>query len=409
MPGMTTKSARQPKGIPVGGQFAATAHDESAIALPAPPRALPELEPYGEIPAPLDGQTLETGEPAAATFEDSYRAFFAPLDEHEADHGPYTAPTPLSEGEILNLAGIGDVNLGRHRGTYLERDENTGEPVIVVHTRNGGGNRECYQDDCDGQCTGCVQTDAIPALPTYLRDEDDDGDSTYANNYFRAVDPAAGLAALEAQEKRETLQRLQYFRDAIASGKQPPWAVLSPVRGQDQRQKVYAELNEKRRGAAQNAQSRRTAEAVFAALENETAMPDTKMWRVPNEYYSYNTAMKYRDVHDSEAREARQAADALAAEMKLPLPPATAALVEREFVKLDTDAAKHEQEAAEHRAKIEFAGGVMRSWAWTLKELSDKADNSVEAAEAKLKDFDWSESFPGEVKDCPPRPLSAGS
>lgn len=159
---MTTNTARQPKGVPVGGQFAATAHNESDLTLAAPAPALPELEPYGEIPAPLDGQTLETGEPAAATFEDSYRAYFRPLDEHEAVHGPYTTQPSMSEGEILDLAGIRNENLGRHRGTYLERDEGTGEPVIVVHTRNGGGNRECWQDDCDGQCTGCIQTDAIP-------------------------------------------------------------------------------------------------------------------------------------------------------------------------------------------------------------------------------------------------------
>lgn len=402
----TRQHSRQPKGVPTGGQFAATAHEESALTLTPPAPSLPGLEPYGKIPAPLAGQTLETGEPAAATFEDSYRAFFTPLDEHEAVHGPYTAPTPLSEGEILDLAGIGDVNLGRHRGTYLERDEHTGEPVIVVHTRNGGGNRECWQDDCDGQCTGCIQTNVIPALPTYLRDEDDEGDSTYANNYFRPLDPTAGLAALEARERNEKLSRLLYFREAITAGKQPPWAVLSPVRGQEDRQKVYAELNKKRQEANQNAQSRRTAEAVFAALENETPMPQTNLWRIPNEYYSYNTALKYRDQHNTEAREARQAADTLAAEMKQPLPPATKALVEREFTKLDNDASKHEQQAAENRATIESAGGVMRTWARTLKELADKADTSVEAAEATLKDFDWAASYPGDAADCPPRPVT---
>jgi hypothetical protein len=398
---------RQPRGIPVGGQFAATAHNEPDLTLAGPPRVLTELEPYGEIPAPLDGQTLETGEPAAATFEDSYREYFRPLDEHEEAHGPYTVQSSMSEGEILDLAGIGDVNLGRHRGTYLERDENTGEPVIVVHTRNGGGNRECWQDDCDGQCTGCIQTDAIPALPTYLRDADDEGDSTYANNYFRAVDPAAGLAALEAEERKQTLNKLIYYREAIASGKQPPWAVLSPVRGQQERQRVYAELNEKRRGASQCAQGRRTAEAVFAALENETPLPQTSLWRIPSEYYSYNTALKYRDQHDTEAREARQAADTLAAEMEQPLPPATAALVEREFAKLDEDATRHEQEAAENRQKIEFSGGVMRTWAWTLKEQADKADTAETAAEAKLKDFDWSANYPGHAADCPRRPAQA--
>lgn len=38
---MTTSSARQPKGIPVGGQFAATTQSESSVVLPATGKAAP--------------------------------------------------------------------------------------------------------------------------------------------------------------------------------------------------------------------------------------------------------------------------------------------------------------------------------------------------------------------------------
>lgn len=39
---MTTNSARQPKGIPVGGQFAATAHSEAEVSLSAPETKKPK-------------------------------------------------------------------------------------------------------------------------------------------------------------------------------------------------------------------------------------------------------------------------------------------------------------------------------------------------------------------------------
>ncbi|ACL42164.1 hypothetical protein Achl_4213 (plasmid) [Pseudarthrobacter chlorophenolicus A6] len=401
---MSIDRTRQPKGVPVGGQFAATAHNESGVTLAAPRSSISELAAYGEIPAPLEHQTMADGSPAEASFEESYRAFFRPLDDHEAVHGPYEPDPSLSEGEILELAGIADANLGRHHGTYLERDEDSGDPVIVVHTRNGGGNRECYSDPCDGTCTGCIQTDAIPALPTYLRDTDDEDDRTYANNYFRPLDAAAGLAALEAQERRTKLNELTYYRKAITEGTQPPWVVLSPVRGKADRARIYRELERARQSARNDSQRRGTADAVLAALENGTPMPGMgSMMRVPVERSRYDSALKFHKLHTAEGQVAREAADTLAAEMKQPLPPATASLVGREHAKLTEEAARHEEQAAENEAKLEVTSAVMRTWAWSVKEQADKTDAEVEAAAQKLKDFDWSESYPGPADECPAR------
>lgn len=59
-------------------------------------------------------------------------------------------------------------SFGRYRDIYVT-DEH-----IVVHTRNGGGNREDYQDVFD----------EMSEHPLYAYDEDDDFDCTYANFYF---------------------------------------------------------------------------------------------------------------------------------------------------------------------------------------------------------------------------------
>lgn len=89
------------------------------------------------------------------------------------------------------LAMLGNPDVGRLRDTWIE--ERDGELMIVVYTRNGGGNREhsIFEDGEEGEgcyCTGCIQTYHLPAHPLYLFDEDDDYDCTYAANYFRVPD-----------------------------------------------------------------------------------------------------------------------------------------------------------------------------------------------------------------------------
>jgi hypothetical protein len=54
------------------------------------------------------------------------------------------------------------------------RDAMFMEESIVVRTRAGGGNREEYQGDLDG----------LSQHPLWLKDEDDDFDSTYCDIHF---------------------------------------------------------------------------------------------------------------------------------------------------------------------------------------------------------------------------------
>ena len=93
---------------------------------------------------------------------------------------------PLGE-VLLAVLGLNTQSVGRYRDAFVSNGE------IVVYTRNGGGNRECYLDednptqesDCgrDG-CYSCAITHRLPKHPNYLRDQDDTFDSTYATVYF---------------------------------------------------------------------------------------------------------------------------------------------------------------------------------------------------------------------------------
>ncbi|WP_026551371.1 hypothetical protein [Arthrobacter sp. H20] len=54
---MTENPARQPKGIPVGGQFSATSHGEPDLQLEAPAIDYSPLEPAADAPLPRPAKT----------------------------------------------------------------------------------------------------------------------------------------------------------------------------------------------------------------------------------------------------------------------------------------------------------------------------------------------------------------
>jgi hypothetical protein len=64
---------------------------------------------------------------------------------------------PLS-GVLLGMLGGKPSDVGRFRDTYVT--EQDGQPVIAVYTRNGGGNRDHYDDESESgpecSCTGCT-------------------------------------------------------------------------------------------------------------------------------------------------------------------------------------------------------------------------------------------------------------
>ena len=114
-----------------------------------------------------------------------------------------SAQAPL----VIYLLGKDAGYFGRFRDAWVEKRED-GALRLAVYTRNGGGNREHYNDEkeagpgCD--CTGCIGTYRLPADPAYLADRDDDYDCTYATFYFRVPEDAdARIAALAKEQNIE--------------------------------------------------------------------------------------------------------------------------------------------------------------------------------------------------------------
>ena len=71
---------------------------------------------------------------------------------------------------VLALIGLKESDIERYRDCGLE---NTGdEYLIYVYTRTGGRNREDYPNEL------------LTENEYYIRDEDDEFDSTYATYYF---------------------------------------------------------------------------------------------------------------------------------------------------------------------------------------------------------------------------------
>lgn len=85
---------------------------------------------------------------------------------------------------ILQL--LGNPKVGRIRDAWVERIE-TGLR-LAVYTRNGGNNRNHYDDDIEPgpecSCVGCTMTYLVPTHPLYLKDQDDTYDNTYATIYY---------------------------------------------------------------------------------------------------------------------------------------------------------------------------------------------------------------------------------
>jgi len=98
---------------------------------------------------------------------------------------------PISDAVLATL-NLTRHDVGRFRDCFVTRGE------IAVYTRNGGGNREDYQDVFD----------KLAQHPCYLRDQDDDFDCTYATIYFSFPEEfAEELKKLDTGEKFDPSQR----------------------------------------------------------------------------------------------------------------------------------------------------------------------------------------------------------
>jgi len=93
---------------------------------------------------------------------------------------------------ILATLGLTESMCGRFRDCFVT------DGKIAVYTRNGGGNRDDYQDTFD----------RLRKHPCYLWDTDDSFDSTYATVYFKFPDEfKEELKKLDNGEKFDPSER----------------------------------------------------------------------------------------------------------------------------------------------------------------------------------------------------------
>lgn len=79
----------------------------------------------------------------------------------------------LSTDEILAMLDLTELDVERFRDCWFRDDDD--EMIIIIFTRTGGGNREAYPNK------------KLTSHPCYIRDYDDDWDTTYA--YYEFVIP----------------------------------------------------------------------------------------------------------------------------------------------------------------------------------------------------------------------------
>ena len=86
-------------------------------------------------------------------------------------------------GRLLGIINLDHATIPRLRDVWTNADMSE----VVVLTRTGGGNRAGYNDE----------NAALTLHPLYLRDQDEEWDSTYATFVFTL--PAEGAASMRAE------------------------------------------------------------------------------------------------------------------------------------------------------------------------------------------------------------------
>lgn len=135
------------------------------------------------------------------------------------------------QGEKWGIEG--EYAPGRFRDIFLTRN-NEGEDIVILYTRNGAGNRECWDlEGCPDYGEGDPSIHSERCLvfinwkltqhPLYIRDYDDDFDGTYA--YFEFRIPSILEEALDrliedqGGEPRSVAEAFKEFVSELKEGK----------------------------------------------------------------------------------------------------------------------------------------------------------------------------------------------
>ncbi len=103
--------------------------------------------------------------------------------------------------DLLKMLNLTKEDCGRYRDCYLDEK---GEKIIV-YTRNGGGNREYYEEVFD----------KLSSHTNYLCDYDDDFDCTYASIEFSVPDKFIELTKEFVKKGADTTTGSEKFKKLL--------------------------------------------------------------------------------------------------------------------------------------------------------------------------------------------------
>lgn len=206
-------------------------------SLTKPSKVLKDLPPIAQsLPNLPDGRS----------FSQAWVDKFQNLADFKKKHGDISPRTLIPEPDsLLDEPVVAIRERGQSlltKGQYIADGGNnpdgiTGDYVVSVSARQGGGNRECYCDDYENHDSGCleVNNEELVAHPNYLSDADDDYDSTYATFYYDA-----GITPKQVEDyevKADTMRKLAYddlILEGAKSGEMTPWGALAGLHGEIQ-------------------------------------------------------------------------------------------------------------------------------------------------------------------------------
>jgi len=129
---------------------------------------------------------------------------------------------PMADS-LLKIVGLDRNQIPRYRDCRLSEDKTK----VIVFTRTGGGNRECF---CETPLTilheeGCYAflNERMTQNPNYLSDHDDDFDSTYAYWEFKIPDPFL-VKDLEIEDNRPVGNKFKHLIEQMQSNPNSPEA-----------------------------------------------------------------------------------------------------------------------------------------------------------------------------------------
>lgn len=214
-------------------------------SLTKPSKVLKDLPPIAQnLPSLTDGRSF------AQAWTDRFQDL-ADFRKKNGNVSPRTLiPTPdsLLDEPVVAIRERGQSLLTKDQ--YIADGGNnpegiTGDYVVSVHTRQGGGNRECYCDDYESHEDYCLSenNDGMTKHPNYLSDADDDYDSTYATFYFDAGITQDQVDAVRQQESiMRKLAHDEALLEGAKSGDFTPWGALS---GSNSRIQTYKNLKQR--------------------------------------------------------------------------------------------------------------------------------------------------------------------